>query len=47
MELLPDPLPTPLPMPPIPTAAPEPLEYESAQLAPGKGGLIAISLIFF
>ena len=47
MELLPDPLPAPLPMPPIPSATPTPLEYESAQFVPGKGGLIAMSVIFF
>ena len=47
MELPPDPLAAPLPMPPIPTAALTQLEYESAQFAPGKGGLIAMSVIFF
>lgn len=33
-------------MPPIPAAV-SPLDYESARLAPGKGGLIGISVLFF
>lgn len=36
----------PLSMPPMP-ATPPPLDYESAKLAPGKGGLIAMGVIFF
>lgn len=46
MEPLPPPVSDPVPLPALPIA-PTTLEYESARLAPGKGGLIAMSLIFF
>lgn len=46
MEPAPQPIPDPVAIPPLPIATTT-LEYESARLAPSKGGLIAMSVIFF